>query len=320
MGPWIESYYGFAAFVSQVGYKQAKDPREITVYNLGEGALEHPVPGREVKPKFLGGSYASEQELEGDQRSALAEWLANNNAAFARNIANVLWSHFMGMGIVEPVDDVRVSNPPSNPQLLSALGSKLAEYDFDVKQLAKDICKSRTYQLSTQKTDWNRRDDRNFSHANIRRLRAEVLLDCINQATETSDTYAGLPLGGRAIEIPDGDSNNYFLDTFGRSDRETACSCEVSTAPTLSQALHLLNGENTTGKIQSGPRLSKLLLKANDHETAAGKLYLICFGREPTPGESSAIRDRLASSDDPRAELDDLFWALLNSNEFIFNH
>ncbi|MFN3189005.1 MAG: DUF1549 domain-containing protein [Aureliella sp.] len=316
----MDDYYGFAAFVSQVGYKQAKDPREITVYNLGEGALEHPVPGREVKPKFLGGAYASEEELEGDQRSALAEWLADNNHAFARNIANVLWSHFMGMGIVEPVDDVRVSNPPSNPELLNALGAKLAEYDFDVKKLASDICKSKTYQLSTQKTDWNRWDDRNFSHANIRRLRAEVLLDCINQVTETSDTYAGLPLGGRAIEIPDGDSNNYFLDTFGRSDRETACSCEVSTAPTLSQALHLLNGENTTGKIQSGPRISKLLSDGSDFENAAAKLYLVCFGREPTSQEATAIRAQLSQSEDPRAELGDLFWALLNSNEFIFNH
>lgn len=316
----MDDYYGFAAFVSQVGYKQAKDPREITVYNLGEGSLKHPVAGREVKPKFLGGDFADEQQLNGDYRSALADWLTENNDAFARNIANVLWAHFMGKGIVDPIDDVRVSNPASNPELLNELGNKLMEYDFDVRKLASDICKSKTYQLSTQKTDWNRWDDRNFSHASIRRLRAEILLDCINQITHSSDEYSGLPLGGRAIEIPSGRSNNYFLDTFGRSDRETPCSCEVSTAPTLSQALHLLNGENTTGKIESGKCISSMLDKGQSPFEAAQQLYLTCYCRMPTEAETKAIKQQLDASKDPQAELADLFWALINSNEFIFNH
>ncbi|MCR9291249.1 MAG: DUF1549 and DUF1553 domain-containing protein [bacterium] len=316
----MDDYYGFASFVSQVGYKQARDPREITVYNLGEGNLQHPVEGREVRPKFLGGEFVDSAPGT-DLRKDLALWITSpDNKAFANNIANVLWAHFLGMGIVDPVDDVRVSNPPSNPQLLDALGAKLVEYDFDVKKLALDICSSKTYQLDTQASDWNVWDDRNFSHARIRRLRAEVLLDCINQVTGTSDDLAGLPLGGRAIQVPGGDSNNYFLETFGRASRETPCSCEVSTSPTLSQALHLLNGENTSGKIEEGNRIGFWLSRGQTPLEVAESIYLTCLTRSLTAAEASAIASRLTSAADPEQELIDLFWAVLNSNEFIFNH
>lgn len=316
----MDDYYGFAAFVSQVGYKQAKDPREITVYNLGEGHLQHPVEGREVRPKFLGGPYAS-MEPAADYREVLAQWLTDpNNNAFANNIANILWAHFLGIGIVAPVDDARVSNPPSNPQLLDALRQKLVQYDFDVSKLAGDICKSKTYQLSTQTNSWNEWDDRDFSHGRIRRLRAEVLLDCISQVTATTDAFSGLPLGGRAIQIPNDDSNNYFLETFGRAERDTPCSCEVSTSPTLSQALHLLNGENTTGKIVEGQVIEKALADGAQPMEIAKNIYLTCLTRLPTEQESSAIEEKLNVSTNPSAELVDLFWAVLNSNEFIFNH
>ncbi len=316
----MDDYYGFAGFVSQVGYKQAKDPREITVYNLGEGSLQHPVPGRKVQPKFLGGQFA-ETESGADLREALAIWLTSSeNNAFTNNIANVVWAHYIGLGIVNPVDDVRVSNPPSNPALLDAMGHKLVEYKFDVKKLVRDICCSKTYQLATQTTAWNEWDDRNFSHARIRRLRAEVLLDCISQVTGTTDKLAGLPLGGRAIEVPNGDSNNYFLSTFGRASRNTPCSCEVSTAPTLSQALHLLNGENTTAKIIDGGWIDQQFSNARKPLQVASDIYLTCLTRSPTASETQAIETRLATSSDVKADLVDLFWAVLNSNEFIFNH
>ncbi len=316
----MDDYYGFASFVSQVGYKQARDPREITVYNLGTGNLPHPIAGRQVLPKFLGGGFPDLQSDE-DRRAALAEWLTSaDNKAFSQNIANLIWSHFMGLGVVNPVDDVRISNPPSNPELLAALGERLVDYDFDVRRLARDICSSKTYQLSTQSTNWNAWDDRNFSHARIRRLRAEVLLDCINQVTHTSDELAGLPLGGRAIEIPNGPSNNYFLETFGRALRNTPCSCEVRTSPTLSQALHLLNGENTSGKIASGQRIEQLLADGLASNEIAATLYAACLSRRPSEHEASAIAKQLAASDDIASDLADLFWALLNSNEFIFNH
>lgn len=316
----MDDYYGFASFVSQVGYKQARDPREITVYNLGEGNLQHPVAGREVNPKFLGGNYAQSRP-GADLRDELAHWLTSSqNRRFANHISNLVWSHLLGLGIVNPVDDVRVSNPPSNPELLDALGERLVEYQFDVRKLARDICNSKTYQLVTQTTNWNDWDDRNFSHARIRRLRAEVLLDCINQVTGTSDTLAGLPLGGRAIEVPNGQSNNYFLQTFGRASRETPCTCEVSTSPTLSQALHLLNGENTSGKIAQGGLIETLLASGQSPSQAAQAIYLTCLSRLPTPREQEQIDRRLVESSDARQDLVDLFWAVLNSNEFIFNH
>ncbi len=316
----MDDYYGFASFVSQVGYKQARDPREITIYNLGIGNLPHPVAGRQVLPKFLGGGFPDLRSDE-DRRTALAEWLTSaENKAFSQNIANLVWAHFMGLGIVNPVDDVRISNPPSNPELLAALGERLVDYEFDVRRLARDICNSKTYQLSTQSSNWNAWDDRNFSHARIRRLRAEVLLDCINQVTRTTDELAGLPLGGRAIEIPNGPSNNYFLETFGRALRNTPCSCEVRTSPTLSQALHLLNGENTSGKIASGHRIEQLLADGLAPIEIAATLYAACLSRRPTEHEAKAIAEQLAVSADVAADLADLFWALLNSNEFIFNH
>lgn len=316
----MDDYYGFASFVSQVGYKQARDPREITVYNAGEGNLVHPVAGREVRPKFLGGQYVDSHTKE-DLRVLLADWLANSeNPAFSRNIANILWAQFMGIGIVEPVDDVRISNPASNPELLDALSDKLVEYRFDVRQLACDICSSKTYQLSTQANEWNAWDDRNFSHARIRRIRAEILLDCISQVTQTSDEFAGLPLGGRAIHVPDGNSNNYFLETFGRAPRNTPCSCEVSTSPTLSQALHLLNGENTTGKILEGGLIARLLSSGQSTSAIVDQIYLSCLTRHPTARERTAIQERLGQAVDVEAELIDLFWAILNSNEFVFNH
>ena len=316
----MDDYYGFASFVSQVGYKQARDPREITVFNLGEGNLKHPVAGREVRPKFLGGELV-EPQPGSDLRDELAEWLTSkNNTQFANNIANVVWAHFLGLGIVNPVDDVRVSNPPTNPELLDALGQHLVEYQFDVRKLARDICNSKTYQLKTQTTSWNEWDDRNFSHARIRRLRAEVLLDCINQVTQSSDKLAGLPLGGRAIEVPNGVSNNYFLETFGRASRNTPCSCEVRTSPTLSQALHLLNGESTSGKIVEGGLIERLLAEGKSEMEVAEAVYITCLTRSPTDREKQAITKQLAASQDQQQELTDLFWAILNSNEFIFNH
>lgn len=316
----MDDYYGFASFVSQVGYKQAPDPREIIVFNLGEGNLQHPVPGRTVRPKFLGGEFA-EIEAGDDLRSSLADWLTStDNNSFAKNIANVVWAHYLGLGIVNPVDDVRVSNPPSNPALLDAMGRKLVEYKFDVRKLVRDVCRSKTYQLATQTTSWNEWDDRNFSHARIRRLRAEVLLDCINQVTGSSDELAGLPLGGRAIEVPNGDSGNYFLSTFGRASRNTPCSCEVSTSPTLSQALHLLNGENTTAKIIKGQWIDRQLDSGQSPIQVASNIYVNCLSRLPTTTELETISSRLNSAEDAKEELVDLFWAVLNSNEFIFNH
>ncbi len=315
----LDDYYGFAAFFSQIGYKNAQDPRELTVYNSGDGYIRHPL-GKVAMPKFLGGAVATLKPGE-DYRLALANWLTSpDNKMFCRNVGNIVWAHYMGKGIVDAVDDVRVSNPASNPELLEALGKKFSEYRFDVKKLARDICLSRTYQLSTQRNASNALDDRNFSHQSIRRMRAEVLLDCISEVTETTDRFAAMPLGGRAVQIPDGRTPNYFLTTFGRSNRTTSCSCDVKVSPTLSQALHLLNGETTTGKIGTGKAVEKLLGSNDDPKLAAEELYIRCLGRKPSATEAAKIAARLEKATDKKTALEDLFWALLNTNEFIFNH
>jgi hypothetical protein len=316
----MDDYYGFAAFFSRIGYKQAQDPRELTVFNIGTGEVKHPIAGRIVRPTFLGGPAPAMKSGEA-YRQALADWLAApENPAFARTLANFVWAHFFGQGIVEPVDDARVSNPPSNPELLDALAKRLVETGFEIRPLIRDILRSRTYQLATAPNDLNRWDGRNFAHQRVRRMRAEVLLDCIAQVTETSDRFPGLPRGGRAVQIPDGRVPNYFLTTFGRSNREKVCSCEVKTTPTLSQALHLINGETTNGKIAEGKVVEKLLSETGRPPAVAGALYIRCLSREPTPGEAERIASRLATAPDPAKALQDLFWALLNSNEFLFNH
>lgn len=316
----MDDYYGFASFFSQVGYKQAEDPRELTIYNAAEGDMLHPLGNRKVQPKFLGADMPKPEPGQ-DYRKVLADWIASNeNKAFSKNIANIVWAHFFGIGIVDPVDDMRVSNPPSNPELLDYLGGRLIEHRFEIKKLLREICLSRTYQTSTRRNESNQWDEREFTHHKIRRMRAEVLLDCISQATETTDRLPGLPKGSRAVQVADGLAAHYFLNTFGRSTRATPCTCEVKTSPTLSQALHLLNGETTGGKIKEGNLVGRLLDSGRSPGDVAREIYVRCLTRQPTDAELKSIFDKLASYDEPRDGLEDLYWAVLNSNEFVFNH
>ena len=315
----MDDYYSFAAFFAQIGRKAGADPRETIVFNAGGGEVNHLVGGRAMPPKFLGGAVP---DVAGkDRREVLAEWLASSeNPFFAKNLANIVWAHFLGRGIVHEVDDVRVSNPPVNAALLETLGQKFTEYKYDFKRLVRDICTSRTYQLSTQMNETNAADDRNFSHATLRRIRAEILLDCISQATETKDKFSGLPLGARAVQIADGNTATYFLTTFGRATRETVCSCEVKMEPNLGQALHLLNGENVHEKIKQGGVVAKLLEAGKNPQQAVDELYLRCLSRKPTAEEVTALTEQLAGVTEPKPILEDVFWALLNSREFVFNH
>ena len=316
----MNDYYSFASFFPQVGRKQGEDPREYIVFDRGEGEIKHPVSGKPLPPKFLGAGQPTIKPGE-SRREILAVWLASpENPHFAKNLANLFWAHFLGKGIIEPVDDVRISNPASNPELLEALGVKLTEYKYDFKRLVRDICASRTYQLSTRANESNALDDRNFSHAGIRRVRAEVLLDCLTQVTETKDKFTGLPRGARAVEIADGNTSTFFLSTFGRATRETACSCEVKVEPNLSQALHLLNGTTVEGKINEGGLVKNLLKAGNTREQIIDELYLRCFGRKPASGEQSKLLTFFKDGKAADQVLNDLFWALLNSKEFLFNH
>jgi hypothetical protein len=315
----MKDYYSFAAFFAQVGRKPGDDPRETVVFDRGDGEVKLPLTGAAMKPKFLGGEVP---EIKGEsRRQVLARWLTSpRNPYLARNLANLVWAHFFGRGVIEPVDDVRLSNPASNLELLDALAARLVEYKYDLRQLVRDICTSRTYQLSTQANETNGADDRNFSKAAIRRIRAEVLLDCISQVTETQDKFPGLPRGARAIEIADGNTETYFLTTFGRATRGTVCSCEVKTDPNLSQALHLLNGNTVESKVQEGGVVTKLLKNAQSPEQVIENLFLRCLSRRPTAEELTKLQGFLKDSTQPEQVLKDLFWSLLNSKEFVFNH
>jgi hypothetical protein len=315
----MDDYYSFAAFFAQIGRKAGADPRETIVFNAGGGEVNHLVGGRVMPPKFLGGAVP---DVAGkDRRQLLGEWLASaDNPYFARNLANMVWGHFLGRGIVHEVDDVRVSNPPVNEPLLAELSKKFTEYKYDFKKLVRDICTSRTYQLSTQTNETNELDERNYSHAPLRRIRAELLLDIISQVTETKDKFAGLPLGARAVQIADGNTGTYFLTTFGRATRETVCSCEVKMEPNLGQALHLINGESVHVKVQQGGVVGRLLEAGKTPQEVVSELYLRSLSRPPTAEEAAAIDEQLAGATEPRAGLEDVFWALLNSREFVFNH
>lgn len=320
----MDDYYGFAAFFSQIGRKRGSDYREWIVFNRKSGESKHPVGGRNMPPKFLGGDIVDTKadEYRGrDRREIVAEWTTSpDNPYFAPSIANRVWAHFMGVGIVEPVDDFRVSNPPSNPELLETLGDKLVSYDYDLRQLVRDICTSNAYQRSAEANDSNTTDTRNFARAQPRRLPAETLLDCVCQVTEASEKLPGLPLGSRAVEIADGRRSNYFLTTFGRARRDSVCACEVRGEPTLSQALHLLNGGTVHNKIGQGKVVQKLIEQGKTPMEVVDEIYLRSLGRQPTQVEITKISTAIGDTEKPVAELEDIFWAVLNSREFLFNH
>ncbi len=318
----MDDYYGFVAFFSQIGRKKAEDPREQIVFNRGSGDVKHPVGGRVMAPKFLGGKVP---DVKGkDRRVELSKWLTSEkNPYFARNLANIVWSHFFGRGIVEPVDDVRITNPPSNRQLLETLGKNFASYKYDFRRLVRDICTSKSYQLATQPNESNAMDGSNFSRAYIRRVRAEVLYDMVSDVTNTSkqNKFRGLPLGSRAIQIADGRTTNSFLNIFGRAERKSVCSCEVITEPNLSQALHMINGYTVQGKINSGRVVPTLFEKHKDnHGAMVDDLYMRTLSRKPTPTERSRILETIGKAQSKTQAVEDLFWALLNSRQFIFNH
>jgi hypothetical protein len=315
----MDDYYSFATFFSQVGRKGGEDPRELIIFNAGGGEVNHPTKGRPLPPKFLGGEVPNVQGK--DRRQVLADWLASDkNPYFATNLANIVWTHFFGKGVVDPVDDVRVSNPASNDELLLELGKRFRGYKYDFRKLIRDICTSRTYQLATQANLSNELDSRNFTRASVRRLRAEVLLDVVSQVTETKNKFQGLPLGARAVQIADGQASTYFLTTFGRATRETVCSCEVKMEPNLSQALHLLNGDTVTSRVQSGGVIAKALAAKHAPSQIIEELYLRCLSRRPNRMELINLCTLVNEAADKQKALEDVFWAILNSREFLFNH
>jgi hypothetical protein len=315
----MDDYYSFAAFFSQIGRKQGEDYRETIVFDRRGGDVRHPVTNQAMTPKFVGGEVPDVQGK--DRREVLAQWLTSpENPFFAKSVANRIWEHFFGVGIVHPVDDIRISNPPSNPALFDELGRRLVEYNYDFKRLVQDICNSHAYQRSVERNESNALDERNYAHANPRRIRAEMLLDCICQVTGSQEKFRGLPLGARAVQIADGQTSNYFLTTFGRAPRITCSASEVSTAPSLSQALHMLNGPTIQGKISQGGLVKGWREAGKSPEEIIELIYVRTLTRQPTEAERTALLQLVEQAGNSQLGLEDVFWSVLNSREFVFNH
>lgn len=314
----MDDYYGFAAFFAQVGRKRGELPYETIVYHRGNGEVRNRRNGRVAAPRFLGGG---EPRIERgkDRRAVLAAWLTDaENPWFAANVANRVFARFFGRGLVDPPDDVRVSNPPSHPRLHRLLGAKLVEYGYDVARLVRDLCASRTYQLRAHPDPLAQRS---FAGAAVRRLSAEQLLDAIAHVTGVPEKYPGLPLGARATQVADGDPRKRFLDLFGRPRRTSSCTCERRSEPTLGQVLHLINGATIQAKLRSeGGRLRRLLRAGAGPEAILEELYLAAYCRYPKPEEKARLLAVVEKGGGKPEVWEDIFWAVLNSREFVFQH
>jgi hypothetical protein len=314
-----EDYLGMTGFFAQLQRKPS--PWGETLIAEGNPATHHPRTNQVVPPHALGVAAAAEP-LAGDRRVVLAKWLtAADNPWFARNLSNRIWAQLMGRGLVEPVDDFRETNPPSNPELLDALAQHLVSNRFDFRALLRVIAQSRVYQQSTKTNSTNADDEQNYSRALLKRLDAEVLLDAVSQTTGVPEKFEGVAAGARAIQLWDSRVDHYFLSLFGRPVRKTACECERNVAPSVAQVLHLLNSDRVHGKLShDAGRVARLVRQYTDDEPLVEELYLTFFSRLPRSDERQAARDYLQGAADRRQAAEDLAWSLLNSLEFIFNH
>ncbi len=324
-----DDYYSLAAWFARV--RQKNDPREPgpaanvvggeVIYSDRAGEVTQPRTGKQMAPKFLGGDVPTIPATS-DRREILAKWLTSaENPFFAKSTVNRIWYHLMGKGIVDPVDDFRDSNPSANDELLDALAKDFAANKFSFKHMIRIIMTSRTYQLSAQATELNKDDNKYFSHAVTRLLPAEPLLDAICQATEMPEKFPGMPIGTRAVQLPDGDSNHPFLKTFGQPARELACECERESDSNLAQALQLINGPTVNEKLRNANnRIGKLLAKKLTDQVMLEELYLATLSRMPTSEDVKVSLEHLGKSKDRRKAWEDIHWALINSKEFLFRH
>jgi hypothetical protein len=325
-----DDFYHFSAFFTRIKLDR-KNPKEAATtllishhdakQNKNPVTVRQPRTGKLLAPQTLDRATHDLKPQE-DPRISLVEWMTRpENDYFSGAMINRLWKHFFSVGLVEPVDDLRATNPPSNPALWNALRTEFVQNKFAFKPVIRMILNSRTYQLSSTTRPSNANDTRFFSHYLARRLPAEVLLDALGSATGTAERFEGYPEGLRAIAIPDPTSHSSFLKLFGSSERVTACACERSGDVTLPQLLSLQNGDKLTARIRdANGRLAQLLKQEKDDGKILEELFLNTLSRLPTPEQRKTIQNALQSGD-PRDEVyRDLLWALLNSKEFAFNH
>ena len=316
-------YYGFAAFFARVGTKSSEEfglfGREQVVLVKPSGEVRHPKTRKNLPPTPLG---AEPVDHPLDRRIALAQWLtAKENDYFAKSVVNRYVYYLLGRGLVEPVDDMRSTNPPSNVALMEALANEFVAHQFDLKHLVRTIVSSRLYQLDSRPTAENAADRRFYSHFKVKRLPAEALLDAIDQVTGVQTKFKNLPLGTYASELPDAEYPNYFLNTFAKPRRASVCECERSPDESLSQALHTLNGDTLGTKIShKDGRVAKLLAEKREHDEIVQDLYLVALSRVPSSEELAASKAFLADYETPRECYEDLLWALMNSKQFLFVH
>jgi hypothetical protein len=331
---WVQNdYYGMAAFFSQVARKPGVRSGDLVVFRAKTPALAtHPRTGELLNPKFLDGT-SQPVPAEQDARRLLADWMTRRDNPFlARATVNRVWSFLFGRGIIDPVDDIRSSNPPVNAPLLDALAKDFVEHDFDGRHLLRTILNSRTYQLSARTNPFDRDDVQNFSHALPRRLSAEQLLDTLGQVTGIPENFApryagagtvALPAGGvRAGQLPDRQLTAEMLELFGRPKGETSCSCERHEEASMTQALHLINGKSVADRLANpAGRVAKLVQTPGvSEDEIVEELYLAVLCRLPRANEKELMRKHFAASGDKLKAAQDVTWVLLNTKEFLFNH
>lgn len=308
-----EDFYGFAAFFARVKIKEIHDDDENEHYYAEEGEVINPKTNKAAAPKYLDGAVEPDEQ-DKDVRVNLAKWMtAPENPFFSRAIVNRVWKIYLGRGLVEDVDDFRVTNPPTNPGLLDAMAKDLSSHGYDLRRLIRTILNSRTYQLSAEPTGSNRNDAINYSRYYMKRMIAEQMLDTIVEVTGIPEKFRGFPPGTRAMEVYSAQPGiNYMLGAFGRPNRETIC--ERDSVPDIVQVLHLISGDTINKRVEQWKPDPAL----ND-EQQLSRIYLSSLARRPTAEEKSRIGTALASRD-KRQVFQDLLWAILNSDEFMYNH
>jgi hypothetical protein len=329
-----DDYWGIAAFVGRVGSKpviqpgvnnQGQNRQHLFIYARPNGNVINKRTGQTAVMRPLDGEPA-EVSTEVDPRQKLVDWMVTkDNPFFARAVANRYWAHFFGRGIVDPLDDMRVTNPPSNPELLDSLAKDLVDHKYSLKSLIRTICKSRTYQLSAVPNDFNKHDKQAYARYYPKRMSAEVLFDAVCQVTNSPSTFGGLPndkhAPRRAIMLPDEAFQSYFLDVFGRPQRLSACECERVSEANLAQALHLLNSDEVQNKLAVNNGRADLLAKdPRPHPEKVEELFLWAFARKPTPEDLKAALVHIQKHEKtPAVAYQDLLWTLINCKEFVFN-
>jgi hypothetical protein len=291
------------------------------IYSGSAQPMKHPANGNVVALAPLG-EPPIEIGASGNSRQLVAGWVTSpSNPYFTRTISNRLFAHFFGRGLVEPLDDLRVTNPATNEPLLEALTQHLIELKYDQKAFIRTLVTSHAYQLSTQPNDANRLDDQNYSHALWKPIPAEALLDAVSQVTEVPEEFDGWPVGYRAIQLWDNKLPSHFLQVFGRPTRQTVCACERGTEPSIAQALHLMNSETTSARVEHRDGIAaRLAASTLSDAEVIDELYLSTLSRFPKESERALMTQTMASSETRRTAIEDILWALLNTREFVFNH